>query len=105
MEREGIYGPREGCPLTTTKFAQMQDIPSHETIGSIMWACLDMHSDIAFAVTIHSCFTKKLDMSYQKAITKVLEYLKGTKDLWATIWKRGEERAGWLFDIGGSMAV
>ena len=34
----------------TTEFTQMQDVPYHEAMGSLMYAALDIHPDIAFAV-------------------------------------------------------
>ena len=40
-------------PSSTAKFAQMCDVPYHEAMGSLMWACLGTHPDIAFTITTY----------------------------------------------------
>jgi hypothetical protein len=36
----------------------MKNVPYHEAIGSLMWACLGTHPDITFAVTMLLHFSK-----------------------------------------------
>jgi hypothetical protein len=45
-------------PKTPQEVALMKNVPYHEVIGLLMWACLGMCPDIAFAVTMLSHFSK-----------------------------------------------
>lgn len=44
---------------TTTKIAQMRDVPYHEVVGSLMYAALGTHPNIAFAIQTVSQFSTK----------------------------------------------
>jgi hypothetical protein len=45
-------------PKTPHEVALMKNVPYHEAIGLLMWACLGTRPDIAFAVTTLSRFSK-----------------------------------------------
>lgn len=81
----------------------MRDVPYYEAMGSLMWACLGMRSDIAFAVTTLSRYTKNPGMPHWD-VKQVFWYMKGTKDLWLQY--GGEEKKELIgySDADGSMA-
>jgi len=55
--------------LTTAEFAQMRDVPYHEAVGSLMYAALETHPDIAFTIqTTISCFLIKSGLIHWKAM-------------------------------------
>ena len=71
--------------LTTAEFAQMRDVPYHEAVGSLMYAALETHPDIAFTIqTTISCFLIKSGLIHWKAMKWIFRYLKGTMELWLT---------------------
>jgi len=45
--------------LTTAKFAQMCDVSYHEAVGSLMYATLRTHPDLAFTIQTISRFSTK----------------------------------------------
>jgi hypothetical protein len=81
----------------------MRDVPYHEAIGSLMWACLGTRPDIAFAVTTLSRFSKNPGPSHWEAAKRVLRYLKGTRDLWLSYGGLKGELVGYA-DADGSMS-
>ncbi|KAG5715707.1 hypothetical protein E4T56_gene198 [Termitomyces sp. T112] len=91
-------------PATTAEFAQMRDIPYHEAVGSLMWACLGTRPDIAFAVTTLSRFTKNPGMPHCEAVKPVFHHLKGTKELWLEYGGEEKKELVGYSDADGSMA-
>jgi len=43
-------------PGTTEEIVDMQDVPYHEAIGSLMYLALVTRPDITFVVSVLSCF-------------------------------------------------
>lgn len=90
-------------PNTTLEYAQMQNIPYRQAVGSLMWASLGTHPDISFAVTTVSKFSTKPGIVHWEAVKRILRYLKGTKELWLTFGGNKEALTGWA-DADGNMA-
>jgi hypothetical protein len=90
-------------PSTAQEFAIMQDVPYHEAIGSLMWACLGTHPDIAFAVMTLSRFSQNPSPKHWDATKCVFRYLIGTKDLWLSYGNSKGELVGYT-DADGSIA-
>jgi hypothetical protein len=90
-------------PLTMQEIAQMRNIPYHETVGSLMYASLETHPDIMYAVQTVSCFSKNLGTAHWEAVKKKFCYLKGTKELWLSYGGQQKELRGYA-DADGSMA-
>jgi hypothetical protein len=81
----------------------MRNMPYHEVIGSLMWACLGTHPDIAFAVTTLSHFSKDPGEAHWLVVKWVLRYLKGTRELQLSFSGRVCNLVGYA-DTDGSMA-
>jgi hypothetical protein len=81
----------------------MKNVPYHEAIGSLMWACLGTRPDIAFAVTMLSCFSKDPGEVHWIAVKRVLRYLKGMRDLQLSFGRGAQDLVGYA-DTDGSMA-
>ena len=90
-------------PSTTEEFACMWNIPYHEAVGSLMYASLSTHPDIAYAVQSISQFSKNPGIVHWDAIKQIVHYLKGTKDLWLSYGGKGKELTGYA-DADGNMA-
>ncbi len=65
----------------TTKSEDMKAVPYKNAIGSIMYAMIGTHPDIAVATSTVSRFLSEPGLTYWKAVKRILRYLKGTKDL------------------------
>ena len=59
----------------------MKSVPYSSVIGSLMYAQVCTHHDIAFVVGVSSRYVNDPGQSHRKAAKKVLRYLQGTKDL------------------------
>ena len=90
-------------PSMTAEFAQMQDVPYHEAVGSLIYAALGMHRNITFAVQTISCFSTKPGLAHWKAVKQVFHYLKGTANLWLSYGMTKMKLTGYT-DADGSMA-
>ena len=58
----------------------MKAIPYSLVMGSLMYAQVSTHYDIAFVVGMLGRYLNYLDQSHWKSAKKVLRYLQGTKD-------------------------
>ena len=56
----------------------------HATIGSLMYAAIGTHPDLAFAIQKLAQFSHALSDEHWKAVKRVLCYVKGTLDLGIT---------------------
>jgi len=88
---------------TTTEFTQMHDILYHEAVGSLMYAMLETHPDIAFTVQTVSRFSMKSRSTHWEAVKQIFRYLKGMTDLWLTYGISKMDLMGYA-DADGSMA-
>jgi len=67
-------------PATPCQYDDMCVVPYHETIGSLMYAVLGMHPDIAFSVSFLSQFMQNPGRPHWEAVKRVFRYLKGMQD-------------------------
>jgi len=68
------------CPTTPQALDNMCAIPYWEAIGSLMYAALGTHLDIAFAVSYLSQFIQNPRRLHWEAIKRVFCYLKGARN-------------------------
>ena len=68
----------------------MQDVPYQEAVGSLMYAVLGTRPDIAYAVNYLARFGENPSRPHWEAVKRVIQYLKGTKDLFLVL--GGERR-------------
>ena len=59
---------------------QMRTIPYASAVGSIMYAQVCTHPDLAFITGMLGRFQSNLVMDHWKAVKKVLRYLQGNKE-------------------------
>jgi len=81
----------------------MHDVPYHEAVGSLMYAALGTHPDIAFAIQTISRFSTKPGSTHWEAVKQIFRYLKGMMDLWLTYGISKMDLMGYA-DTDGSMA-
>ena len=70
----------------------MKNIPYCEGVGSLMYASVGMHPDIAFAVSTLAQFSENPGQVHWDAVKCVFHYLNGTKELALTYGGEGKER-------------
>ncbi|TFY76154.1 hypothetical protein EWM64_g7858 [Hericium alpestre] len=71
-------------PSTPHEFEDMQNVPYHEAISSLMYVVLGTHPDITYSVTVLSQFMQNLSPEHWEAAKRVMHYLKSTKQEWLT---------------------
>ena len=74
-----IYSKKDS-PSSPNKVTHMKNTPYREAIGSLMYAAVATHLDIAFAVSTLSQFLNNPGELHWKATKWVFRYLAGTKD-------------------------
>ena len=72
---------KKQCPQTITDIARMKNIPYREAIGSLMYAAIGTHPDIAFSVSTLAQFSDNPGQVHWDAVKHVFRYLNGTKEL------------------------
>ena len=65
-------------PSTPQEYADMQDVPYREATGSLTYAVIRSHPDIAYATTAVSCFNENPERVHWEAVKRIIQYLKGT---------------------------
>ena len=86
-------------PSTTEEITAMQNVPYHEAVGSLMYATLNTHPDICFAVQTVSRFNSKPGMTHWEVVKRIFKYLKGTKDLWLVYGGEAKELLGFADSV------
>jgi hypothetical protein len=99
----GLLLSMSPIPKTMAEWAEMQDIPYREAVGSLMYAALGTHPDIAFAVQAVSRYSTKFGPSHWSAVKRIFQYLKGSMNLWLTYGHTKNELIGYA-DADGSTA-
>ena len=69
------------CPTMADEIRQMQNIPFHKGIGSLLYAGLRTCPDITFATLALGKFVQNPGMVHWEALKQVMRYLKGTSKL------------------------
>ena len=90
-------------PSTTTDITQMQDVPYHKAVRSLMYAALGIHHDIMFTIQTVLHFSTKPGPVHWKAIKRISQYLKGMIELWLSYGTTKMDMTGYT-DVDGSMA-
>ncbi|XP_074355336.1 secreted RxLR effector protein 161-like [Apium graveolens] len=72
------------CPKNELKIREMQRIPYTSAVGSLMYAQVCTRPNIAFVVGILGRYLSNQGMEQWKAVKRVLQYLKKTKDYMLT---------------------
>ncbi|RVW71717.1 Retrovirus-related Pol polyprotein from transposon TNT 1-94 [Vitis vinifera] len=72
------------CPQNDDEREEMRTIPYSYVVGSLMYAQVCTHPDIAFVVGMLGRYLSNPGSQHWKAAKKVLRYLQGTKDLMLT---------------------
>ena len=63
--------------------------PYREAVGGLMWLANTSRPDIESAVRTVACFAQDPSVQHWKAVIRILEYLKGTRDLGLTFSRDG----------------
>ena len=77
----GIQLSKKISPKTPEERNRMSSIPYASAVGSIMYAMLCTRPDVAYALGIVSRFQADLREDHQKAVEKILKYLRKTRDI------------------------
>jgi len=72
------------CPKNEYEAMQMKTIPYASTVGSIMYAQVCTHPDLAFITGMLGRYRSNPGIDHWKAVKKVLCYIQVTKDLMLT---------------------
>ena len=78
------------CPQDENERVEMEKVPYASSVGSLMYAQVCTHPDIAFAINALGRYLSNPGLNHWKAVKKVMRYLQGTKDYMLT-YKRSEE--------------
>lgn len=66
------------APATEKEYVYMKNKPYSEVLGSLMYAQVGTHPDIAYAITSLSCFMLNPENPHWLALMHVIRYIKGT---------------------------
>ena len=72
------------CPKNNLETEEMQKIPYTFAVGTLMYAQVCTHLDIAFVISMLGLYMSNPRVDHWKATKRVLWYLKRTKDLMLT---------------------
>ena len=72
------------CPQDENERVEMEKVPYASSVGSLMYAQVCTHPDIAFAVNALERYLSNPGLNHWKAVKKVMRYLQGTKDYMLT---------------------
>ena len=91
------------CPQDENERVEMEKVPYASSVGSLMYAQVCTHPDIAFAVNALGRYLSNPGLNHWKAVKKVTRYLQGTKDYMLTYKRSGQlEVTGYSdFDFAG----
>ena len=98
-----VWLSSEQVPTSTVECAMIRNVPYHEAVGTLNWAALAMHPDIAFAVATVACFAANPGPAHWEAVKQIFHYLSGTHNLWLTYGEASSPLEGYA-DADGSMA-
>ena len=76
----GALYSKKDSPSTPDEVMRMKNTPYREAIGSLMYAAVATHPDIAYAVSTLSQFLNNPGILNWEATKQVFHYLAGTKD-------------------------
>jgi reverse transcriptase-like protein len=70
------------APASVAEHAIMRDVPYHKAVGTLNWAALTTHPDIAFTVMTIAHFAANPSPAHWNAVKCIYCYLAGTCNLW-----------------------
>ena len=68
-------------PSKLDDIAKMKNVPYREAVGSLMYAAMGTHPDIAFATSTVAQFSENPGWTHWEAVKRIFRYLSGTKKL------------------------
>lgn len=72
---------KQDCPESDAEKAEMDKVPYASAVGSLMYAMIATHPDIAFAVGVVSRYMSNPGKKHWEAVKGILRYLKETKHM------------------------
>jgi len=93
----------EQSPKSTLEISHMANIPYQEAVGTLMYTVLETRPDIAYAIQVLSKYSKNPGEFHWEAVKRVFCYLRGTRELWLTYGRAGENLVGFT-DADGNMS-
>ena len=75
-----VFYSKNDTPLSPSDVARMRKVPYCEAIGSLMYAAVATRPDIAFSVSVLSCFLENPGEVHWEAVKRIFHYLAGTRD-------------------------
>ena len=70
----------ESCPKSEEEIERMSHIPYSSVVGSLMYAMVCTRLDLAYAVSVVSCYMHSLGEDCWEAVKWILHYVKGSLD-------------------------
>ena len=72
------------CPKNDLEKERMNNVPYASAVGSLMYAQVCTHPDLAFATGVFSKYQSNLGWAHWVGVKKALRYCQGTKDYMLT---------------------
>ena len=72
---------KQDCPVSEEDKAKMDKVPYASVVGSLMYAMIATHLDIAFAVGVVSIYMSNPGKKHWEAMNGIMRYLKATKHM------------------------
>lgn len=71
------------CPVTETGYEATDAFrtQNQSAVGSLMFAMLGTRPDIAYSVSVVSCYSSNPDLGRWQVVKKIFRYLRGTINL------------------------
>ena len=91
----GATFDKSDSPSDASKASFMAKVLYQEAIGSLMYAAIATHPDIAFAVLYLSQFLKNPGCAHWDAVKQIFWYLTGTKHLSLTYSRESHDLMGY----------
>ena len=95
---------KSDSPSNASEASFMAKVPYQEVIGSLMYAAIATHPDIAFAVLYLSQFLKNPGCAHWDATKQIFWYLTGTKHLSLTYGRESHDLMGYMDADGMSQS-
>ena len=81
----GLVLSKSDCPQTEAEKAEMAKYPNREALGAVTWLTVVSRPDLAHASSQLGQYSTNPGKVHWKAVTHVLRYLKGTRNLTLTL--------------------
>ena len=98
----GTTFDKSDSPSDVSEASFMANVPYQEAIGSLMYAAIATHPDIAFAVSYLSQFLKNPGCTHWDATKQIFQYLAGMKHLSLIYGRESHDLMGYMDADGAS---